>query len=87
MPPAPFYRNSSAMTPQSAHTNHLTRYRHGRMIMILYISGSLPKCKQNTSSSELRDTEWATQNCTLSFNSAGKVVSFFIESYDTKGPS
>ncbi|XP_069116291.1 echinoderm microtubule-associated protein-like 2 isoform X5 [Argopecten irradians] len=32
---------------------------------------AVPSCKQVTSASSLRDVEWATQNCTLSFNTAG----------------
>ncbi|OWF36267.1 echinoderm microtubule-associated protein-like 2 isoform X2 [Mizuhopecten yessoensis] len=32
---------------------------------------AIPSCKQVTSASSLRDVAWATQNCTLSFNTAG----------------
>ncbi|XP_076099427.1 echinoderm microtubule-associated protein-like 2 isoform X4 [Mytilus galloprovincialis] len=32
---------------------------------------NVPSCEQETSSSSLRDVEWASQNCTLSFATAG----------------
>ncbi|KAJ8308865.1 hypothetical protein KUTeg_013739 [Tegillarca granosa] len=34
-------------------------------------AGTMPNCKQVTSSSSLREVQWATQNCTLAFNTAG----------------
>ena len=33
--------------------------------------GNIPSCEQETSASAVRDVEWATNNCTLSFSSAG----------------
>lgn len=32
---------------------------------------TVPACEQETSTSSLRDVEWGTQNCTLSFNTCG----------------
>ncbi|KAJ8309286.1 hypothetical protein KUTeg_014160 [Tegillarca granosa] len=36
-----------------------------------FIVRNVPSCDQETSASDLRDTEWATMSCTLNFNNAG----------------
>lgn len=38
----------------------------------------MPNCKQVTSSSSLREVQWATQNCTLAFNTAGNKINSTI---------
>lgn len=39
--------------------------------VLIFLSGKVPACKQETSISAVRDTEWASGNCTLTFNAAG----------------
>lgn len=40
--------------------------------IFIYFSGTASTCKQLTNMPTVRDTEWASQNCTLTFNAAGK---------------
>ena len=39
--------------------------------MVFLISGNATVCRQVTNPSSLRDIEWATQSCLLSFNTIG----------------
>ena len=40
-------------------------------INIIHISGNAAVCRQVVNASSLRDMEWATQSCLLSFNTIG----------------
>lgn len=52
--------------------------------LVFFLSGKVPACKQETSISAVRDLEWATGNCTLTFNAAGmSFTSMKLQSYHT----
>lgn len=51
---------------------------------IFFLLGKVPACKQETSISAVRDLEWATGNCTLTFNAAGMSFTFQnVQAYHT----
>lgn len=51
---------------------------------IFFLLGKVPACKQETSISAVRDLEWATGNCTLTFNAAGMSFTFQnVQAYRT----
>lgn len=52
--------------------------------LVFFLSGKVPACKQETSISAVRDLEWATGNCTLTFNAAGmSFTSMKLQPYHT----
>lgn len=50
-----------------------------KFVLGTIISGKIPACKQETSISAVRDLEWATGNCTLTFNAAGMELFEYVE--------
>lgn len=45
---------------------------------LFFHSGDARSCKQVTSASSMRDVEWASSTCTLSFNTFGMEMSCYV---------
>jgi len=60
-------------------TTHKARFSRLLIMIACYTTGSAANWRQVTQSSQLRDVEWTTHNCTLSFTVCGQSVLSYLD--------